>query len=186
MVDLANESITGLLSDLKAGRAGAAANLINAVYPELRRLAGSSLRQERRGHTLQPTALVNEAFLCLAGQSVDWRDRIHFFGVAANVMRQVLIQYARAHQAQKRGGGAVREPLDEESLMTDAQSKEVLALDEALEQLSKIDERQSRIVELRYFTGLSVEDLAKDGKTGLEPGAGLVASRNFREFHDPI
>ncbi len=134
------------------------------IYDELRRLAGHYLRQERADHTLQPTALVHEAYMRLAGlDRMKWRNRNHFIGVAAELMRRILVDYARAHQADKRGGGETRIPFDEcvETAAASAESTiELLDLDRALTELAALDTRQSRIVELRYFGGLSVEETA--------------------------
>jgi RNA polymerase sigma-70 factor, ECF subfamily len=159
-MSLVNQNVTELLAELNAGRPDAVANLVDAVYPELRRLAKSCLRSERRNHTLQPTALVNEAFLRLAGQTFEWKDRTHFFGVTAHVMRQVLIEYARRRKAAKRGAEPVREEQVETMLLSEQQSDELLALDQALCRLAALDPRQARIVELRYFAGLTVEETA--------------------------
>ena len=129
------------------------------VYGELRRLAGSYLRNERSDHTLQSTALVHEAFIKLVQQrDVQWRNRAHFYGIAAQIIRRILVDHARSSQAQKRGAGGVRLELDEAMAISKQREIDILQLDSALEKLSRIDERQSRIVELRYFAGLSVEE----------------------------
>jgi RNA polymerase sigma factor (TIGR02999 family) len=132
-----------------------------AVYGELRRVAGRAMRNERPGHTLQPTALVNEAFVRLAGNTgIEWQDRAHFFGVAARLMRQILVDYARKKHAAKRGGAA-RVTLDDSLLISDDHLGDVMAVDEVLARLETLDARQGRIVELRFFAGLSVEEVAE-------------------------
>jgi RNA polymerase sigma factor (TIGR02999 family) len=133
------------------------------VYDELRRLANHYLQRERSDHTLQSTALVHEAYLRLAGPNTpQWQNRAHFFGIAARVMRQILVEYARAHSAAKRGGvGACKITLDESLEIAQKTNIDVVALDGALERLSELDPQQSRIVELRFFTGLTIEDTAE-------------------------
>jgi len=132
------------------------------VYDELRRLAHHYLRQERADHTLQSTALVHEAYLRLAGQSPpQWQNRAHFFGIAAHVMRQILVEYARGRSAAKRGGNACRLTLDEALELPQPVDVDVLALDKALTELSEFDPQQSRIVELRFFAGLTIEDTSE-------------------------
>lgn len=133
------------------------------VIEELRRLARHYLRQERIGHTLQPTALINEAYMRMASyKDLDWRSRSHFIAVAASVMRQVLIDYARKRTAAKRGGAQFVESLDDnEGLLSNEQSEELLDLDEALGDLEKMNQRHAKIVELRYFGGLTVEETAE-------------------------
>jgi RNA polymerase sigma factor (TIGR02999 family) len=150
--------ITTLLALARDGDNKATAELIELVYPELRRLASSYLRRERPEHTLQPTALVHEAYLHLVGRPLDLRDRRHFFGVAAHLMRQVLVEHARARKMQKRDGRKV--PIDDGLKVTASQPEDLLALDEALDKLAAVDERQSRIVELRYFGGLTIAETA--------------------------
>ena len=155
--------VTVLLGQLKLGRKEALPELLPLVYRELRRLAGHYLRDERIGHTLQPTALVHEAYLRLVDQNrADWQNRAQFMGVAAQLMRRILVDYARERAAAKRGGGAVR--IDEEGFdlgATPQQSEEVLAVDEALARLNELDPQQAQIVEMRYFGGLSVEEAAE-------------------------
>lgn len=132
------------------------------VYEELRRLAHHYLRQERADHTLQSTALVHEAYLRLAGQNPpEWQNRAHFFGIAAHVMRQILVEYARGHNAAKRGGNACRLTLDETVELPQQLDVDVVALDKALTELSEFDAQQSRIVELRFFAGLTIEDTSE-------------------------
>ena len=155
--------VTQLLRQWSAGDAAALEKLLPLVYDELRRRAGAYLRQERPGHTLQPTALVHEAYLKLVGGgSVDWKDRAHFFGVAARAMRQVLVDHARARQTAKRGEGQVRVELDAAgAVATPARNLDLLDLDRALSRLAALDERQSRLVELRLFAGLTIEESAE-------------------------
>lgn len=133
------------------------------VYDELRRLAHYYLQRERSDHTLQSTALVHEAYLRLAGPGApQWQNRAHFFGIAARVMRQILVEYARAHTAEKRGGvGACKLTLDEALDLQQKTDIDVIALDSALTRLSELDPQQSRIVELRFFTGLTIEDTSE-------------------------
>jgi len=154
--------VTNLLIELKNGNRDAESRLMPLVYGELRRLAGLYMRGERPGHTLQATALVHEAYLRLVGyEDVDWQNRAHFFGVAANLMRRILVDHARAKQAKKRGGGDQKVSLDQAVLVRPEAPEQFLALDEALERLAKRDPRQARIVELRYFGGLSEEETAE-------------------------
>jgi RNA polymerase sigma factor (TIGR02999 family) len=132
------------------------------VYGELRRLAHHYLQRERSDHTLQSTALVHEAYLRLAGQNPpQWQNRAHFFGIAAHLMRQILVEYARAHATAKRGGGACKLALDEANELPQQLDVDVIALDGALERLTALDAQQSRIVELRFFAGLTIEDTSE-------------------------
>lgn len=153
---------TRLLVDLGRGDPSAAARLLPLVYDELRALAGRYFRRQRSDHTLQPTALVHEAFLRLVDQThAQWNDRAHFFAVAAQAMRQILINHALARAAAKRGGGRARIALAEDLAPAAEHEFDALALDEALKQLAELDERKARIVELRFFGGLSVEEVAE-------------------------
>lgn len=157
-----SSDVTLLLSELSRGNQEAAEKLIPFVYAELKRLARTYMRRERPDHTLQATALVHEVYIKLAKQqAVDWQSRAHFFGIAAQLMRRILIDHARGHLRQKRGGANEVLPLDEALVFSPERSKELVKLDEALERLSKVDARQSRIVELRYFGGLSVDETAE-------------------------
>jgi RNA polymerase sigma-70 factor (ECF subfamily) len=157
-----SQEVTMLLSALTNGEDGAASKLIPVVYDELRRLAGSYMRRERVDHTLQATALVNEAYLKLIEQrAVNWQSRAHFFGVAAQLMRRILIDYARGHTREKRGGELKKVSLDEVILFSEQQADELLAVDDSLNLLEKMDPRQARVVELRFFAGLSVEEAAE-------------------------
>lgn len=161
-MDADRGDVTVLLSKLTKGNEEAASKLIPLVYTEMRRLAGAYMRRERSDHTLQPTALVNEAYLKLVEQrSVNWQSRAHFFGIAAQVMRRILVDHARGHMRDKRGGGQKPVPIDEALVFAPEQSEEFLKLNEALDRLSKFDERQGKIVELRFFGGLTVEQTAE-------------------------
>jgi len=154
--------ITEQLIAWSKGDEAALEKLIPAVYQELRRMADHYLRGEDSGHSLQPTALVHEAYLRLIDQTkVEWHNRAHFFGVAAQMMRRILIDHAKAKHRVKRGGSAVRVELDENANFTHERAAELLALDDALHALASLDERKSRIVELRYFGGLTVEETAQ-------------------------
>ena len=152
---------TGLLRAWSEGDQGALEELVPLVEAELRRLARIYMARERRGHTLQATVLVNEAFLRLAGaRRLRWEDRAHFLGIAARLMRQVLVDHARSRGYQKRGAGAQRVSLDESLLASPGPSLDVVGLDRALDALAAVDERKSRVVELRFFGGLSVDETA--------------------------
>ncbi len=161
-MDTGPGEITRLLGELREGKRDAEARLMEAVLPELKRRAASYLRGERHGHTLQTTALVNEAYLELTGRSqVDWKDGPHFFAVAAEAMRRILVDYARARNAAKRGGGRHKVELSEVMVISEDRLEEALAVDEALTRLAEWDPRQSRVVEMRFFGGLSEEDVAE-------------------------
>lgn len=158
----ASESITELLVQVGQGRRSAAEQLMPLVYDQLRALARSFFAAQRPNHTLEPTALVHEAFLRLVGPSqTDWTGRAHFFAVAAKAMRQILINHAEAKQAAKRGGGWQRITLSEAVHESGDREVELLALNEALSSLEEMDERQARVVELRFFGGLTVEEAAE-------------------------
>ncbi|PYX32887.1 MAG: RNA polymerase subunit sigma-70 [Acidobacteria bacterium] len=154
--------VTLLLKQLSAGDHDAVDQLVPVLYNELRRLAAYYLRQERSNHTLQATALVHEAYLRLVDQrAVEWKNRSHFFGVAAQVMRRILLDYARSHQAVKRGGPSPKISLDDAMVYGEDQTGQLVALDELLTRLSSMDPQQGRIVELRFFGGMSVEETAE-------------------------
>lgn len=154
--------ITGLLVDWSNGDKAALDRLFPLVEKELHRLAHSYMRKENRDHTLQTSALVNEAYIRLVDQkNTRWQNRAHFFGIAAQIMRRILINYARDQHRQKRGGHAVQVSLSDVAVMSDQKSAELIALDEALNKLAELDERKSRVVELRHFGGLSVEETAE-------------------------
>ena len=153
--------VTRLLSKWSQGDQSALNELTPLVYHALRRLAHRHMSSERPDHTLQTTALVNEAYLQLADQThPNWTNRAHFFAVAARVMRRILVNYALSYNTQKRGGGARKIELDEAALVADAQSKEVIELNEALERLSQLDARKAQVVELKYFGGLNQDEIA--------------------------
>jgi RNA polymerase sigma factor (TIGR02999 family) len=155
-------AVTELLRAWSNGQEGALERLMPLIEAELRRLARSYMTRERRGHTLQPTALINEAFLRLTGaRRVQWQDRAHFLGISARLMRRVLVDHARTRGYHKRGGGAQRVALDEALAATPGPDLDVVALDRALEQLAAVDVRKSRVIELRFFGGLSVEETAE-------------------------
>lgn len=151
--------VTQLLRAMRQGDAQAAETLLPMVYKELHRLASSYMRRERPGHTLQATALIHEAYLRLAQEDVDWKNREHFIGVAAHVMRRVLVDYARAHNAEMRGGGAQRVELADGMAISVERLDEMLVLDEALGRLALRNGRQAKVVELRYFGGLSIDQI---------------------------
>jgi RNA polymerase sigma factor (TIGR02999 family) len=156
------ENITRLLIELTNGNRAAVDALLPLIYDELRSLAANYLRRERPDHTLQPTALVHEAYLRMVDQTrVNWQNRAHFFGVAAQMMRRILVDHARAQSAGKRGADFQKLSLDENIDKAVERSGELLALDEALSELAEIDEQKARIVELRYFVGLSAEETAE-------------------------
>ena len=153
--------ITQLLAEWSEGNQAALDQLYPLVYNELRRLAHGYLRRERKGHTLQTTALINEAYLRLVDQKhVHWANRSHFFGISAQIMRRILIDHARRYDYAKRGGGAQRISLDEAAIVAKQRGRTLLLLDEALKSLAKIDPRRSQVVELRYFGGLNNDEIA--------------------------
>jgi RNA polymerase sigma factor (TIGR02999 family) len=154
--------VTQLLANWSQGDQGALEQLMPLVYGELRRLASSYLRRERSNHTLQSTALVHEAFMRLVGQQdVQWRNRAHFYAIAAQMIRRILVDYARSQHAEKRGSGAVKLALDDAMAVPLQAGMDLLGLNDALDLLAELDARQSRIVELRFFTGLSIEETAE-------------------------
>jgi len=153
--------VTVLLEALREGRRDVEPQLLTIVYPELKRLARKYMRGERPDHTLQATDLVHETYLRLMPNDAEWQNRAHFFGVAAQAMRRILVDHARAHDAQKRGDGRIKVPLDEALALSNAESEYLIDLDGALQKLSSLDPRQARIVELRFFAGLSIEDTAE-------------------------
>lgn len=154
--------VTELLTRWSSGDTSARDALVPLVYNELRRIARRCLSGQRSDHTLQPTALVHEAYLRLVRyDAIDWRDRAHFFALAAQIMRQILVDHARKQTAIKRGGNAVTIVVDESSAIAKQTSHDLLALDDALKQLASLDPRQSQIVELRFFGGLSIEETAQ-------------------------
>ena len=166
--------VTALLRAWSEGDPGASNKLLPLVYRELRRLAAAQMRRERSDHTLQPTALVHEAYLKLVHQHLAWKDRGHFFGVAARAMREVLVDYARRKGAKKRAG-AVAVPIGTAEPAVAPRSFDLLALDQALHRLAGLDERQARLVELRVFAGLTTDETAK-----VMDCSAATVSRDFR------
>jgi RNA polymerase sigma factor (TIGR02999 family) len=157
-----SHEVTQLLIEWSNGEKAALDKLMPLIYDELRRLAHHYMSRERPGHTLQTTALVDEAYVRLVNrQCVHWQNRAHFFAIAAHLMRSILVDHARSHAYAKRGGGARKVPLDEAMVISQDRAAEVVALDDALEQLTRIDPRQSRIVEMRFFAGLTIEETAE-------------------------
>lgn len=160
---MSDDDVTKLLADLQRGDDHALDRLFSLVYDELRAIAHNQLHRERPGHTLNTTAVVHEAYLKLADRPphVDWSGRRHFFALAGRAMRQILVNYAMARKAQKRGGARVHIPFDEERIKPSLESDELMALDEALERLSAFDKRQVDVVECRYFAGLTIDETAE-------------------------
>lgn len=156
------QNVTQLLVGWSKGDKEALDKLLPLVYHELHRQAAAYLRRERAGHTLQTTALIHEAYVRLVDQkNVQWQNRAHFFGIAAQLMRRILVDHARSKKRIKRGGSDIRVSLNEATIKTEARDLDIVALDEALERLARMDEQQSRIVELRFFSGLTVEETAE-------------------------
>ena len=161
MITPSPKQVTQLLVDWSHGDQSALDQLMPLVYDELRRLAHRHMARERGQHTLQTTALVNEAYLRLVEQKdVHWQNRAHFFAIAAQMMRRILIDYARKRGYAKRGGGAPHVPLDEAAVLSEERAADLIALDEALNSLAALDEQQCRVVELRFFGGLTIEETA--------------------------
>jgi len=159
-MDPSDSNITQLLRSWRNGDANAAENLVPLVYDRLRRIAGSHLRHERPGHTLAATALVHEAYLRLSDAGVSFEDRSHFFAVASTAMRRVLVDHAKHHNRQRRGGGALRADFEEALVVANEPNPVILDIDEALNQLAKFDERKVRVVELTFFGGLTTAAVA--------------------------
>ena len=158
---MTEKNLTQMLAEVCEGDQAAIDALFEKVYGELRALAGNYFRRERPDHTMQPTALVHEAYVRLIGSEyVTWENRAHFFNVAAQVMRNIMVDHARKHQSQKRGSGQ-KVSLDEAISFSTDQNPDLVALDDALKQLEQLDEQQSRIVELRFFGGLKLEEVAQ-------------------------
>lgn len=154
------QAVTQLLQELNNGNKEAVDQLIPLVYDQLRKLASRCLLAERPGHTLRATALVHEAYLRLAGSDAEWKDRVQFYAVAARVMRHILVDHARSHRRQKRGGGAEKVSLDEAIMVGEESSLDLLELDQALQKLSALDERKSQVIELLFFGGLTYDESA--------------------------
>jgi RNA polymerase sigma factor (TIGR02999 family) len=162
MSDELQHEVTQILHEWSDGDKDAPARLMPLVYNELRRQARNYLARERGSHTLQPTALVHEAYLRLVDQTrISWQNRAHFFGIAANMMRRVLVDHARSHASEKRGGAAVRLSIEDIQIPLEQRASDLVALDEALEKLVKFDERKAKIVEMRFFGGLTDEEIAE-------------------------
>ena len=161
MKTLTADNLTGLLVEWREGDQAALDRLMPLVYDQLRRIAHRYVQRERNGHTLQTSALVNEAYLRLADQKVVWQNRAHFFAVTARVMRHILIDHARRRHYAKHGGDARRVSIDEAAAMSLERAAELIALEEALDELAQLDQRKSQVVELRYFGGLSLEETAE-------------------------
>ena len=157
-----SQNITKLLLNWRNGDQEALDRLMPLVYEELRRMANYYMRNERKGHTLQTSALVNEAYLRLVDhENIEWQNRSHFFGLAAQAMRRILVDHARSRNYQKRGGAAQQVSLDEAATLAEDRAAELIALDDALQELAKLDPRKSQIVEMRYFGGLTGEEVAE-------------------------
>ncbi len=155
------QQVTQLLCEWRGGDPSALEKLIPLVQPELQRLAHHYMSRERPGHTLQTTSLIDDAYLQLADKThSQWQNRAHFFAAAAQLMRRIMVDHARQRQALKRGGGAIRVSLDECAAVTQTRADELLALDEALEKLAAFDQRKAQVVEMRYFGGLTMEEIA--------------------------
>jgi RNA polymerase sigma factor (TIGR02999 family) len=154
------QDVTRLLHQWRGGNPEALDQLVPIVYDELRRLAGRCLQSERPGHTLRATALVHEAYMRLMDADIGWQDRAHFYAVAARIVRRILVEYARAHCRQKRGGGEEKIPLDDVVIVGPQAASTVLELDEALQRLAALDERKSEIIQLLFFGGLTYEETA--------------------------
>ncbi len=180
--------ITRLLHAAANGDRRDADALMSAIYEDLRRLAVAQMRGERRDHTLQPTALAHEAYIKLIGQhSVDWKDRSHFFSVASRLIRRILVDHAREKHAQKRGGGFDRATLDDRDIAAPEHDVDLLALDEALTMLAEIHPRQAEIVELRYFGGLTIEEIAEllgVGKRSVDRDWGIAKAWLYCQLSD--
>jgi RNA polymerase sigma factor (TIGR02999 family) len=159
-MELEKGEVTELLNEMAKGDSRAADLLLPMVYAELHRLAAAYMRRERPDHTLQATALINEAYLRLSKENGEWNNREHFIGMAANVMRHVLVDYARAHKAKQRDGGLKRVEMHGDLAISEEKLEGVVALDEALKRLEMLYPRRAKVVELRYFGGLSVEKIA--------------------------
>lgn len=160
--DTGPQEITQLLLDWKNGKKAALDRLTPLVYQELHKLAVSYIRRDRPGHTLQPTALIHEAYIRLVGQDMpEWNSRTHFFGVAAHLMRQILVDHARKHKAAKRGAAHKKVPIEEAVIFSEEKASDLLDLDDALTKLAALDKRKSKVIEMRYFAGLSVQEMSE-------------------------
>jgi len=161
MDDWAPSEITHILNDWNSGQEDAKERLVPLVYEELKRQARILLSRERADHTLQPTALVHEAFIRLSEQSwIEWQNRSHFYGIASRLMRQILVQHARYHAAEKRGANSVHFSVDDLQIPIESRASSIIRLDEALEKLAELDEQKAMIVEMRFFGGFSNKEIA--------------------------
>jgi RNA polymerase sigma-70 factor (ECF subfamily) len=159
---MASEKVTQLLSELSGGNRAVVDELTPLIYQELKRIAGGQLRRERPGHTLQATALVHEAYIKLIDQrGVSWQNRAHFFGIASQIMRRILLDYAKSQNREKRGGGLHKTSLDEGLIVSEDRASDLVQIDQALTRLEALDARQAKVVELRFFGGLNVEETAE-------------------------
>ena len=156
-----SESVTQLLGAWRSGDEAALEQLTPLVYNELRRLAGRYMQSERPGHTLQATAVVNEAFMRMVDMDVPWQNRAHFFAIAARLMRRILVDYAKAHRREKRGGKNTDLTLDEGLVESESRDPDLVNLDEALRNLEAVDERKAQVIELHYFGGLTYDEIAE-------------------------
>jgi RNA polymerase sigma-70 factor, ECF subfamily len=185
---VSQQRVTELLTRWSQGDDAALAELTPLIYGELRRLAHREMGAERPDHTLQTTALVNEAYLRLADQSNPrWQNRAHFFAVAARAMRRILVSYARAQRSQKRGGGALKVDFDEAALVSPEESREILDLHEALERLGTLDSRKAQVVELKFFGGLNYDEMAevlKISPVTVRRDWRFAKAWLYRELHD--
>lgn len=162
MSELTPQNITILLEDCVKGRKGAVDELLPHVYSELKKISSKYLRDEYRNHTLQTTELVHEAYIKLVGdQNIEWQSRAHFFGIAANSMRNILVDHARKRKSLKRGEGKENLSLDDVFNLSEKSDDQLLALDDAMKKLEKVEERSCKIIELRYFSGLTIEEAAE-------------------------
>src|SRR2546421_3299648 len=182
------QEVTQLLAHWSQGDDNALAELTPLVYEELRRLAHHFMEGQRSDHTLQTTALVNEAYLRLADQTnPSWQNRAHFFALAARAMRQILVNYAKSYRAQKRGGGTIKVELDEAAIVSPEQSKAIVDLHEALERLGTLDSRKARVVELKYFGGLNHGEIAEVmniSTVTVRRDLGFAKAWLYTELHD--
>ena len=158
---LSTKPVTQLLQQWREGNQEALDQLMPLIYDELRRLAGHYMKRERPSHTMQATALVNEAYLRLVDMDVPWQDRVHFFAMAARLMRRILVDHAKTSRRAKRGGGKTKLQLDEALVVSAEPSQDIVALDDALTDLAAFDERKSRVIELHFFGGLTYEEMAE-------------------------
>jgi RNA polymerase sigma factor (TIGR02999 family) len=155
------QDVTSLLRELRAGNKAVEAKLLELVYPELRKIARNHLRKERAGHSLQPTILVNEAYLQLAAQDKDWQNRSHFFAVAAQLMRRFLVDYARARNAAKREGGRQKVEISDEIAISESGLDQIIDIDDALRRLAEFDPRSCQVVVMRFFGGMTEDEIAE-------------------------